>query len=185
MKWSHAQTNKLKISHCQEFTFKHIVFSINRHQMGIFEQISVIVSALYIFSKHNLFYANCYFNTACKRSWGKVKFYSCLSVHKGKGWIPSMHHSLHDSGSASGRFASQAGLLTEGSTSQGVCIQGVGRPLGLTTGGGEGQTPQHTCMEYSEIWSTNGWFASCWNAYLLHSDLTYTQKVSWKHEIKA
>ena len=92
--------------------------------------------------------------TARKRSLeqGNVFTPVCHSVHRGRGWLPSMHHRLHD----------------RGVCLQGVCIQGgLGRPPppGLPLGGGK--APMRY-MEYYGIWSTSGRYASSWNAFLFY-----------------
>ena len=78
---------------------------------------------------------------------GNVFTSVCDSVHIYRGWLPRMHHRLHD----------QGGLHPQGSASNGICIQ-MGLPPGGLHRKGEGwpNLPPHTIL-------TSEWYASYWN----------------------
>ena len=84
-----------------------------------------------------------------------IPCYRCSSVHRGRGWLPSMHYRSHDQHplgrGAVGFPACITGHMTSiwGMCIQGVCIWGVCQqeswwglhPGGSTYRGGVGQTP--------------------------------------------
>ena len=103
----------------------------------------------------------------------RLCFYTCVSFCSGVGggWLPRMHHRLHDQGGlhpGRGLHPGGGGLHPGG----GVCIQEGGLHLGGLHPVGVGRPyPPTRYMEYYGIRSTSGRYASYWNAFLFKTFL--------------
>ena len=111
------------------------------------------------------------FITVCKRNLRRLYFYTCLSVHRGGGWYPSMHCRFLSTGVVS-QHALQVSRPTPRGEVEGSGLKGGGSP-GPHPGGLQAHTwgwvSQHA-LRQTPLQADGyccGQYASCWNAFLL------------------
>ena len=163
-----TKSDKLrKLSNRTRTTGIHAVYETIRSIRSITSWDVLLTGATYR-GRHLMF---SFLFTARKRSLRRLSFYTCLSVHRGSTWAGKPLGRYPPKKYTPGRYtARQVHSPGRYTTSPGQVHSPLGRYTPVSQAGtppppGRYTPPSTVCYD---IRTTSGWYASYWNAFLLH-----------------